>query len=61
LQPGYRIADRILRPARVAVAEPESEPKRSESFDEPRTAPAEEPAEATDEPGTNQPDADAGR
>jgi len=26
LQPGYRIGDRVLRPARVAVAEPEPEP-----------------------------------
>ena len=30
LQPGYRIGDRILRPARVAVAEPEPEPVRPE-------------------------------
>ena len=61
LQPGYRIGDRILRPARVAVAEPEPEPRRSEPFDELSTAPAEATAEATDEPGTNQPDADADR
>jgi molecular chaperone GrpE len=61
LQPGYRIGDRILRPARVAVAEPEPEATRSEPFDELRTAPAEEPAKATDEPGTNQLDADADR
>jgi len=30
LQPGYRIGDRILRPARVAVAEPEPESVRPE-------------------------------
>ena len=30
LQPGYRIGDRILRPARVAVAEPEPEATRPE-------------------------------
>jgi len=47
LQPGYRIGDRILRPARVAVAEPEPEATRPE------------PAEATDEPGTDKPDGDA--
>jgi molecular chaperone GrpE len=34
LQPGYRIGDRIVRPARVAVAEPSGE-----------AAPAEPPAE----------------
>ena len=26
LQPGYRIKDKIIRPARVAVAEPDPEP-----------------------------------
>src|SRR5260221_14311158 len=32
LQPGYKVADRILRPARVAVAEPgEPEPEPEES------------------------------
>ncbi|MFF4413835.1 nucleotide exchange factor GrpE [Streptosporangium sp. NPDC001559] len=31
LQPGYRIGDRVLRPARVAVAEPEEEPVASDS------------------------------
>jgi molecular chaperone GrpE len=70
LQPGYRIGDRILRPARVAVAEPEPEsmrpepaPVRPEPFDELRTAPVEgqSSAEATDEPGTDTPDADADR
>jgi molecular chaperone GrpE len=40
LQPGYRIGDRILRPARVAVAEPEPEEMR----------PA--PAEGRPEPGS---------
>lgn len=31
LQPGYRIGDRVLRPARVSVAEPEEEPVASDS------------------------------
>jgi molecular chaperone GrpE len=58
LQPGYRIGDRILRPARVAVAEPEPEAVAAK-------APAEEPAQpagasATDrdqapEPGADEP------
>lgn len=30
LQPGYRIGERVLRPARVAVAEPEDAPAASE-------------------------------
>jgi molecular chaperone GrpE len=42
LQPGYRIGDRILRPARVAVAEPEPEEMRPAPFDELRTAPFDE-------------------
>jgi molecular chaperone GrpE len=50
LQPGYRIGDRILRPARVAVAEPEPESMRPEPFDELRTTTAEA---RTDEPSTN--------
>jgi molecular chaperone GrpE len=70
LQPGYRIGDRILRPARVAVAEPEPESMRVEpveaSVEEPATtsgADAESSAErlvdATGEPGADNPDADA--
>ncbi|NUW44790.1 nucleotide exchange factor GrpE [Nonomuraea rhodomycinica] len=31
LQPGYRMGDRVLRPARVAVAEPEDAPPASDS------------------------------
>jgi molecular chaperone GrpE len=31
LQPGYRIGERVLRPARVAVAEPEEEPVASDN------------------------------
>ncbi len=50
LQPGYRVDERVLRPARVAVAEPDP------------SAPAPEPvepspvavAEAADEPGTTE-------
>jgi molecular chaperone GrpE len=85
LQPGYRIGDRVLRPARVAVAEPDSnapapaeEPEVQDQLgDEPdlmRAEPVEAPStssgpntedspeklvEATGEPGTDKPDADA--
>jgi molecular chaperone GrpE len=75
LQPGYRIGDRILRPARVAVAEPElmraepepmrpePEPMRPEpvegSVDEAPSESAEKLVEATGEPGADKPDADA--
>jgi molecular chaperone GrpE len=71
LQPGYRIGDRILRPARVAVAEPElrspdpeqvrPEPEqvRREPFDELTTAPVEGPSSSSaGEPGVDKPDAD---
>jgi molecular chaperone GrpE len=74
LQPGYRIGDRILRPARVAVAEPEPVRPEPESMRaEPVEAPVEEPStssgnnsessaeqlvEATGEPGADTPDAD---
>jgi len=63
LQPGYRIGDRILRPARVAVAEPEPEQMSSETVEGPleEATPdsAEKLVEATGEPGADQPDADA--
>ncbi len=39
LQPGYRVGDRIVRPARVAVAEPSDGPAEG-SPDEPRGTPA---------------------
>jgi len=67
LQPGYRIGDRILRPARVAVAEPEPEPMRPEpvegpstssgpiSVAEPSSSPTDESVEATAEPVTDEP------
>jgi molecular chaperone GrpE len=65
LQPGYRIGDRILRPARVAVAEPEStraEPVEArpepQPIDEVPTESAEKLVEATGEPGADKPDAD---
>jgi molecular chaperone GrpE len=74
LQPGYRIGDRILRPARVAVAEPDpnappsevaepvaehaTEPMEAEPVDEPSSSFADELVEATGEPGTDKPDAD---
>jgi molecular chaperone GrpE len=49
LQPGYRIGDRILRPARVAVAEPEPEPMRPE----PESMRAEPVDAGVDEPSTS--------
>jgi molecular chaperone GrpE len=60
LQPGYRIGDRILRPARVAVAEPEPEAVRPEP-EVMSPEPVEGRTDTADEPGTNQPDADADR
>jgi molecular chaperone GrpE len=70
LQPGYRIGDRILRPARVAVAEPEPEsvgagpesmgPEPVEgAVEEVTPDSAEKLVEATGEPGADKPDADA--
>jgi molecular chaperone GrpE len=38
LQPGYKVGERILRPARVAVAEPDDSVAPSESADEPSPA-----------------------
>jgi molecular chaperone GrpE len=59
LQPGYRIGDRILRPARVAVAEPEPE-QPSIANDEPavdsdQAVPADQP-EAPTTPGGQPPE-----
>jgi molecular chaperone GrpE len=73
LQPGYRIGNRILRPARVAVAEPEpelmgpeaeplgaeAEPMSPEPVQGPAATSANELIEATGEPGADKPDADA--
>jgi molecular chaperone GrpE len=63
LQPGYRIGDRILRPARVAVAEPEPEEMPTKTVEEPldeaTPGSAEKLVEATGEPGADKPDADA--
>ena len=36
LQPGYRVGDRVLRPARVAVAEPSEPARAGEPVQEPR-------------------------
>ena len=73
LQPGYRIGDRILRPARVAVAEPDpnapapvaepveveaAEPTSPESVEEPSSGPADEPVEAAGESGKDESAAD---
>jgi molecular chaperone GrpE len=67
LQPGYRIGDRILRPARVAVAEPAPDAsaavaeaveagqhKSREPVEEPSSGPAGEPIEAAGESGKDE-------
>jgi molecular chaperone GrpE len=64
LQPGYRIGDRILRPARVAVAEPEpnapaaiAEPVEATQQggpEEPSSGPAREPGEDESAANDNQ-------
>ncbi len=46
LQPGYGIGERILRPARVAVAEPSGEDEAAGDTDEEAPAPAEAGSEA---------------
>ena len=46
LQPGYRIGDRILRPARVAVAEPDPAPAAEASTSAPEPTAATEAADA---------------
>ena len=62
LQPGYRIGDRILRPARVAVAEPEPEPRALSPSLTSQPEPVEGPSSSSaDEPGADKPDADAER
>jgi len=50
LQPGYRIGDRILRPARVAVAEPE--PDAPAAVAEPVEAAQQRGPEAVEEPSS---------
>jgi molecular chaperone GrpE len=46
LQPGYRVGGRVLRPARVAVAEPEESPATAGGEEWPQEAPPEYAAEA---------------
>ena len=71
LQPGYRIGDRVLRPARVAVAEPEpdapaavaeaveaAQQQSPEPVEEPSSGPAGEPAGAAGESGKDESAAD---
>jgi molecular chaperone GrpE len=55
LQPGYRIGDKVLRPARVAVAEPGPDA----AGDDPAAAPATEamPGEAVDDSAGDTPGA----
>jgi molecular chaperone GrpE len=52
LQPGYRIGDRILRPARVAVAEPEAATEPSEAADTEAPDAAEPSDDASADPST---------
>jgi len=49
LQPGYRVGERVLRPARVAVAEPDGSTPAAPAGDEQGT----EPVEQVDEPGSS--------
>jgi molecular chaperone GrpE len=49
LQPGYRVGDRILRPARVAVAEPADRPGPSDA-DEPESQASDQGADTTGGP-----------
>jgi molecular chaperone GrpE len=49
LQPGYKVGERIIRPARVAVAEPSGEPDEEAAGSEPAAPPG--PAADGDEPG----------
>jgi molecular chaperone GrpE len=51
VQPGYRFRDRIVRPARVAVVEPESEVAAEESHTEQDEAGTADTAKRTDESG----------
>ncbi len=53
LQPGYRIADRVLRPARVAVAEPD--PDAPPASPEPESS-APEPEGSRPEPESSRPE-----
>jgi molecular chaperone GrpE len=68
LQPGYRIGDRVLRPARVAVAEPDPtaptppeeplevvEPTRRQPVTEPSSSPTGKSEEATGGSGSDEP------
>ena len=52
LQPGYKVGDRILRPARVAVAEPGGQADAGSGGPEP----GDRPAESTDDSGAAAPD-----
>jgi molecular chaperone GrpE len=52
LQPGYRIGERVLRPARVAVAEPDPDAENNAEKDAEKDAGFEPVAQ---EAGTDQP------
>jgi molecular chaperone GrpE len=53
LQPGYRVGERVLRPARVAVAEPDG--SAPEPVSEPTAGSLSDPVEASvDEPGPSE-------
>jgi molecular chaperone GrpE len=52
LQPGYRIGERIIRPARVAVAEPSTDPAGAQV--DPQAAASDQPDASADAPGDDQ-------
>jgi molecular chaperone GrpE len=54
LQPGYRIGERVLRPARVAVAEPSGDTELSEEPESPEEAEPSEEAELSEESGISE-------
>ncbi len=60
LQPGYKIGDRILRPARVAVAEPGDPAELAESGDSPEAEPSVGPPPDPDPGAAGGPPADGG-
>jgi molecular chaperone GrpE len=53
LQPGYKVGDRILRPARVAVAEPDIGGRDEKEDDEPGVAAGQVPDDRATRDGTS--------
>jgi molecular chaperone GrpE len=59
LQPGYKVGDRILRPARVAVAEPGDDADQADEADEADEAATSDAGHPAGRPGDAPPDHDA--